>query len=130
MFTYLGGFPSRWPWLVCAIWLVLGGVLALLAPSWDARAQDDDIRFLPGRGAAGRGYELLGQPFPQDFFASRLLFVVERRDRKLNESDLLLVDGLVAELSRLRQDEPALQIKKITSHRDPFIGKRLLSDDG
>ena len=40
MFTHLGGFTARRPWLVCAVWLVLGVGLAVLAPSWDARAHD------------------------------------------------------------------------------------------
>src|SRR5262249_44742289 len=117
-------------WLVCAVWLVLGTALALLAPSWDARAQDDDIRFLPARCPSVRGYALLEKAFPQDVFASRLILAVERREAKLTEADLALVDGLAAELGKLRQEEPALQIKKIVSHRDPFVGKRLLSEDG
>src|SRR6185369_3734199 len=98
--------------------------------SWDKRSQDDDIRFLPARCPSVRGYQLLEKAFPQDVFASRVIFAVERGDDKLTEADLALVDLLVAELNRLRQDEPDLQIKKIYSHRDPFIGKRLLADDG
>src|SRR5262249_19201707 len=39
-------------------------------------------------------------------------------------------DALVAELNRLRAAEPDLQIRKIYSHRDPFLGARLKSADG
>jgi RND superfamily putative drug exporter len=130
MFSYLGAFTARRPWLVCAVWLALGTVLAVLAPSWDARAQDDDIRFLPARCPSVRGYQLLEKAFPQDVCASRVIFAVERPDAKLTSADLALVDSLVAELSKLRQEEPGLQVRKIVSHRDPFVGKRLLSDDG
>ncbi len=130
MFSYLGGFTARRPWLVCACWLVLGTALALLAPSWDSRAQDDDIRFLPARCPSVRGYQMLEKAFPQDVFASRVIFAIERRDAKLSDADLALVDALAGELNKLRQDEPGLQIKKIVSHRDPFVGKRMLSEDG
>src|SRR5262245_14759239 len=105
MFSYLGGITARHPWIVCFVWLACGVALALAAPSWDKRAQDDDIRFLPARCPSVRGYQLLEKAFPQDVFASRLIIAVERTDGKLTESDLALVDVLVAELARLRQEE-------------------------
>lgn len=129
MFEYLGGFVARRPWLVCAVWLIVGVGLACLAPSWDKRTQDDDVRFLPARCPSVRGYQLLEKAFPQDVFASRVIFAVERGGA-LTENDLALIDALIAELNQLRQDEPDLQIKKVYSHRDPFIGSRLMSDDG
>src|SRR5436309_1947890 len=88
MFTYLGGLVARRPWLVCAVWLVVGAALAWAAPSWDKRAQDDDVRFLPDRCPSVRGYKLLEKAFPQDVFASRVIFAVERPDGKLSENDL------------------------------------------
>jgi RND superfamily putative drug exporter len=118
MYTKLGNFTANHPWLVVAGWLALAVALAAAAPKWDRRVHDDDIRFLPPRCDCVRGYRLLEQAFPQDVFASRIVFAFER-DRALT----------VADLSRLRQDEPGLQIKKIYSHRDPFIGSRLVSDD-
>jgi RND superfamily putative drug exporter len=129
MFNHLGRFTARHPVLTCAAWVVLAVVLALFAPSWKTRAQDDDIRFLPAYCPSVRGYKLLEKAFPQDVFASRVIFAVER-DGKLTEADLALVDDLAGALGRLRQEEPDLQIKKICSQRDPFIGKRLLSADG
>src|SRR5262245_33169278 len=108
MFTQLGGLVARRPWLVCAAWLLAGIALAVAAPSWDKRSQDDDVRFLPGRCPSVRGYQLLEQAFPQDVFASRVIFAVERRDGQLSENDLSLVDVIVAELNQLRQDEPDL----------------------
>jgi RND superfamily putative drug exporter len=129
MFQALGRLAARRPWPVCAAWLLAAAVVALLAPSWDNHAQDDDIRFLPERCEGVRGYHLLEEAFPQDVFASRIVFAVERPTPGLSDADLALVDALVADLNRLRTDEPALQINRIFSHRDPFIGKRLLSAD-
>src|SRR5262249_30829134 len=47
----------------------------------------------------------------------------------LTDADLALVDAMVADLDALRRQEPALQINRVVSHRDPFVGPRLLSDD-
>jgi RND superfamily putative drug exporter len=128
MFQALGRLAARRPWLVCGAWLLAGVAVALVAPPWDNRAQDDDVRFLPSRCESVRGYQLLQEAFPQDVFASRAVFAVERAS-PLTEADLALVDDLAADLNRLRADEPALQISRVYSPRDAFIGKRLLSDD-
>jgi RND superfamily putative drug exporter len=128
MYQALGRLLARHPWRVCACWLLASVVLALVAPSWDTHAQDDDIRFLPERCAGVQGYRLLEEAFPQDVFASKAVFAIERRTG-LTDADLALVDELVADLQRLRDEEPPLQMTRIVSHRDAFIGKRLLSND-
>ena len=130
MFTSIGRIATRFPWLVCLAWLLLGVGLTLLAPRWDSRAQDDDIRFLPSRTDSVRGYQLLEKAFPQEVYASRIIFALERPDAKLTDADLVLVDQLVADIGKLKQAEPDLKIGKIYSQRDPFLGKRLLSEDG
>jgi RND superfamily putative drug exporter len=130
MFERVGAFTARHPWLVLSLWVAVGLALAWFAPRWDSRAQDDDINFLPARCPSVRGYKLLQQAFPQDVYASRLVFVVERKDAKLTVQDYALADGIAQALLGLREAEPDLQIKKIVSHRDPFLGKRLISDDG
>jgi RND superfamily putative drug exporter len=130
MFSKLGRFTAAHPWLICLSWLAAAIAVGILAPAWDERAADDDIRFLPARCDSVKGYRLLEQAFPQDVFASRLIVAVERADAALTPADFALVDDLVAGLNRLRQDEPALQIARICSHRDPFLGKRLVSTDG
>jgi RND superfamily putative drug exporter len=129
MFKLLGRFAAAHPFLICAAWLVVGIAVTVGAPNWDQRAQDDDIRFLPERCASVRGYRLLEEAFPQDVFASRIIFAVERVEG-LSASDLGLVGEMVGDLNRLREQEPGLQINRVVSHLDPFIGKRLLSDDG
>src|SRR5947208_16886347 len=108
MFKAIGRFAANRPGCVCAAWLLLAVGVALVAPDWDNNAQDDDIRFLPARCPSVRGYHLLEQAFPQDVFASRVLFAVERPDGPLTGADLALVDDLAADLEKLKQDEPAL----------------------
>jgi len=130
MFKFLGRFAANYPWLICLGWLVAAVGLSLIAPSWDNRAQDDDIRFLPERCDSVRGYRLLEQAFPQDVFASRLIFAVERTNGRLTDDDLRLVDLMVEDLNKLREEEPKLQIHRIASHRDPYVGNRFLSEDG
>ncbi len=130
MFKFLGRFAAAHPWLICAAWLLAGVAVARVAPSWDDHAQDDDIRFLPARCDSVRGFRLLEQAFPQDVYASRALFAVERRAAEgLTEADLALVDDAVADLQRLRTEAPELGITRVCSYRDPFVGNRLLSAD-
>ena len=130
MFKTLGRFSTQYPWLICAAWLLLGAAVAFVAPAAGHGVQDDDIRFLPARCPSVRGYQLLEQAFPQDVFASRVLFAVERADAPLTDADLTLVDGMADDLDRLKRDEPALQISRVVTPPRAFIGKRLLSDDG
>ena len=129
MYKYLGRIAATHPWLICLAWLILAAAVGLVAPRWDDRATDDDIRFLPARCDSVKGHRLLEQAFPQDVFASRLIIAVERSDAPLTPADFALVDGMVADLQALRQEEPNLQIARICSHRDPLIGKRLVSAD-
>lgn len=130
MFKYLGRWSTHYAWVICILWLATGLVISAIAPSWDGAAHDDDIRFLPPRCDSVRGYQLLQQAFPEDVFASKVIFVVERTEGKLTDPDLALVDQVVADLNQLRQSEPGLQINRVISHRDPFLGNRLLSEDG
>ena len=130
MFKYLGRITTTHPWLVCLAWLVVAAVVSLVAPSWDERAADDDIRFLPGRCDSVKGHRLLEQAFPQDVFASRLIVAVERSDAPLTPADFAFVDGMAADLQRLRQDDSGLQIARIITQRDPILGRRLVSADG
>jgi RND superfamily putative drug exporter len=129
MFSYLGRLTTAHPWKICIAWMLLGGLLSLLAPAWDSTTQDDDITFLPARCPSVRGYRLLRQAFPRDVFASQAVFTIERQDGPLTAADFALVDGCVADLLRLREQEPALQIGSIRSYRDALIGGRLTSSD-
>jgi uncharacterized membrane protein YdfJ with MMPL/SSD domain len=129
MFNHLGRLTAAHPWAVVAAWLVAGALLTILAPAWDSRAQDDDIRFLPERCPSVRGYQLMQQAFPDDVFASRLVFTLERADAPLTEADLALVQFMVDDLEELRKQEPELKIGKPVSCRDAVVGGRLTSAD-
>ena len=130
MFQFLGRFAATRPWWICGVWVLLAVGVAVVAPDAGRGTQDDDIRFLPARCPSVRGYQLLKEAFPQDVFASRVLFAVERTDAPLTEADLRLVDAATADLNQLKDKEPALQIGRVVSQREPFLGKRLLSEDG
>jgi len=129
MFSPIGRFAATHPWLVCIVWVVAGGLLTFIAPNWDSRTQDDDIRFLPDRCPSVRGYQLMQLAFPEDVFASRLVFAVEREEAPLFASDFALVELLVDDLDQMRKDAPELKIGKPCSCRDGIIGNRLTSTD-
>jgi RND superfamily putative drug exporter len=130
MFKLVGRLATTHPWIVCAAWLLAGVAVSALAPAWDSKAQDDDIRFLPERCPSVRGYHLLEKSFPKDISQSRAIFAVERDGGPLTDSDFKLVDGIVNDLNELRAKEPELQIGQINSYRDGFVGNRLTSKDG
>src|SRR5260221_617289 len=129
MFKFIGRLIAAHPWLVCLSWLVGGALLTCVSPNWDKQTQDDDVRFLPARCPSVRGYHLLEKSFPQDVFACKAIFTVERKDAPLTDLDFALVDRYVQEVNQLKKDDPNLQIGAIRSHRDPLIGERLTSAD-
>jgi putative drug exporter of the RND superfamily len=129
MFDLLGRWAAGHPWKVCAAWLSLAAFLTCVAPAWQSKVQDDDIRFLPAATPSVRAFHLLEQAFPQDVFASRAILGLERSDGPLTDADFALVDDVVDALEGLKRDEPTLPIVSITSYRDGVVGKRLVSAD-
>jgi RND superfamily putative drug exporter len=129
MFQRLGHFTVRYPWLICALWLTAGVGLALIAPAWDTRTQDDDVRFVPDRFTSVRAHQLLEQAFPDEVSASNLILAIEREDASLTPADFELVQRIIGALEKLRQEAPELKLGKIDSYQDPLIGIRFLSAD-
>jgi RND superfamily putative drug exporter len=129
MFNFLGRLASNHPWKILAAWLVVGLGLTWAAPRWEKNAQDDDIRFLPGRCESVKGYRLLEQAFPRDVYASRVIFALERSDAPLTPDDCLLIKQIVGDLDELREKEPELKLGRVASPEDAFVGKRMLSKD-
>jgi RND superfamily putative drug exporter len=129
MFQHLGRAAASNPWTVCVVWIVIGLGLARLAPHWDTRTQDDDIRFIPDRFTSVRAYQLLEKAFPQEVFASKVIFAVEREEGTLTDADFVLVDRLVEDLAKLRDSDPELKLSKIDSYKDGVLGHRLISGD-
>jgi RND superfamily putative drug exporter len=130
MFRFLGRLAVGNSGLICAAWAGLAVALTLIAPSWRAKSQDDDVRFLPPDTPSVRAHALLEAAFPQDVSASRAMFVLERPGQPLTPLDLKIADELTAALTELRRNEPALQINGVMGRRDPMIGSRLVSKDG
>lgn len=130
MYAVLGKFTTSRPWLVVLAWVGLGVATSLLAPNWERNSQDDDVRFLPARCASVRGFQLLEEAFPNDVSACKLIISIERQDRPLEANDFAMADKLVARLNTFRADHPEWKTGTIVSHRDPFLGKRLISRDG
>lgn len=129
MFRFVGRLCVTHPLKVCAAWIVLAIGLTLVAPDWRRQSQDDDIRFLPNSYPVVRGFKLLEQAFPQDVFACRVLFAIERPETELSAEDFDLVDRMTDELQALANEQPDLQITGVVSHREPIIGSRLVSAD-
>ncbi len=129
MFTFFGRLATRHPWKVLAAWVLLGIGLMCVAPRWEQTAQDDDIQFLPARCDSVKGYRLLEKAFPNDVYASRVIFALERKTGRLTPADLNLANQLVTDLTQLSEQEPGLKIGRVHSHQDAFVGKRLMSKD-
>ncbi len=129
MYRWLGHLAANHPWLICTVWLLFGGCAAYFAPSWEKNSQDDDIRFLPARCDSVRGYKLLEEAFPKDIFASKVIFLVERKQGMFSPEDYANLDAAVKALKELATNEPELQIGKILYEKEPIIGKKLKSLD-
>src|SRR5438046_825082 len=129
MFRRLGRFTVAYPWTICAVWLALGAGLALIAPHWDTRTQDDDVRFVPDRFTSVRAYQIMEKAFPQDVSASHIIFALERADGPLTDADFRCVDALVRDLEKLRRDAPELKLGAVNSYQDGILGSRLTSVD-
>jgi len=87
MYRWLGQLAANHPWKICFAWLLFGATAAFLAPSWEKNSQDDDIRFLPARCDSVRGYKLLEEAFPNDIFASKVIFLVEQKTGTFSPHD-------------------------------------------
>ena len=129
MFHRLGRLTATYPWATCLIWLLIGLGLSVLAPRWDTRCQDDDVRFIPERCTSVRAYQLLEKAFPEEVTASNLVFVMERDKKPLTGADYALVDSIVADLEKLRRESPELNIGRIDSCHSELVGTRLTSAD-
>jgi len=129
MFYRLGSFSARKSWLVCVGWLLAGLALTAIAPAWDTQAEDDDVRFVPERFTSVRAYQLLEKAFPEDVFASRVVFAFEREEGTLTSDDFKLIDLLIQDIDQFRIDAPDLKIGKIDAYNSGLLGWRMVSSD-
>lgn len=129
MFYRLGHFAAYRSWMVCAAWLIIGVVLSVIAPAWDTQTQDDDVRFVPDRFTSVRAYQLLQKAFPDDVFASRVVFALERDESALTQEDFQLAEAIVKDIEQLRQAKPEWKIGKVDSFQSGLVGWRMISSD-
>src|SRR4051794_17380345 len=104
MFERIGRIAAGYPKTICLAWVLLGAALTLIAPHWDTRTHDDDVRFVPDRFTSVRAHAIMEKAFPEDVFASRVVFAFERQDKQLLPADYKVVDRIVEELETLRKD--------------------------
>ena len=130
MFEQLGRFIARYPLWIVLLWAASAASMYLLAPRWDERSQDDDLRYLPADSASMVGYQLLREAFPNEVSGSKVVFAFERPDQPLTDSDLALVDRVVIALEAERQRKPEAPWSAVTSYRDRLMGNRLRSSNG
>ncbi|WP_422931329.1 MMPL family transporter [Singulisphaera sp. PoT] len=126
MFELLAAVVIRRGWLVVLGWLIVTVTLFQIAPPWDKVSKDDDVRFFPAGYPTVEGQELLERGFPGEASSSQIVFITERRKGLLTPDDFAYVDGLIAELNRIRAANPGLGIKKVETYRSPVIGPRFI----
>jgi len=129
MFERIGRIAATYPKTICLVWILLGVTLSLVAPHWDTRTHDDDVRFIPERFTSVRAHLILEKAFPQDVVASRIVFVLEREEEALSPADFLVVDALVQDVEQLRRDAPELKLGKVEYYKEGLCGPRLTSGD-
>ena len=130
MFQFLGRFAATRPWWICGAWLLLGVGVAVVAPDAGRGTQDDDIRFLPALPQRPRLQAPRRNPSPRMSSPAASSSPSNAADAPLTDADLRLVDAHGGRPGKLKENEPGLQIGRVVSHRQPFLGKRLLSEDG
>lgn len=119
---------TRWWWAVLAFWLVLTGVLLLVAPPFQSVATFDASSFLSQDAGPVEGGQLLEEGWPEDAYTQNAAIVLARDDGELTEQDEAWAESLVA---WLRSDEAPEPFGDVTTHLDqPRLADTFVSDDG
>ncbi len=126
MFDWLARQVTRRGWMVILAWVAIAVALRLYAPEWKSVSQDDNVRFFPPGYPSVVGQDLLEAGFPGNVASSTYVIIGERPDRQLTADDLLYLDDISTLMTRLKVEEPDLNIKSVTDRRTPIIGSRML----
>lgn len=129
MFDRLGRLVANQPGSFLAIWAAIGLFLAVVAPPFEQCCQDDDIHFLPARCMSLAGHDLLARAFPDEVFASKIIFAFCRDARPLTAGDMAVVAEAARAVEAGRREHPDLGLGPVSSVSTPVIGSRLLSED-
>ena len=124
----LARLSTRWWWAVIAAWLVVTGVLLLVAPPFQSVATYDASSFLSQDAGPVQGGELLAEGWPDDAFTNNAAIVMAREQGELDDADMRYAQSLV---DWLRSDESPDAFGDVTTHLDqPRLASTLTSEDG
>ena len=124
----LARLSTRWWWAVLAVWLVVTGVLLLVAPPFQSVATYDASSFLNQQAGPVQGGELLQDGWPDDAFTNNAAIVFARGDGELTDADTAYAEDL---LGWLRSEGAPSPFGDVTTHLDePRLASTLTSEDG
>ncbi len=124
MFAALGRFVTRFRWFIIAAWIVLAGVVALVAPA--LQSTQDNSEFLPDHYESIQAAKIQDEKF-SDAFSPGAILVIERKDgAKLTSADQAEVGTLAKELAP-KLGKKTFQQLVVAQGQD---GKPNLSEDG
>src|SRR5262245_16242657 len=98
---------GAWP-LLLAAWALLLPAAWLLAPPWNAVAQDKEFAFLPGDAPSRVAAEVYASAFPEEMASSNLVIILHRPGNEAGhlERDLKFIeDVLEPGLRGIAEDE-------------------------
>ncbi|MEM8865951.1 MAG: MMPL family transporter [Planctomycetota bacterium] len=85
--TLLRRLVNRFWWLLLIGWVVLAGVLHLVAPAWESVALDGDLDYLPYESPSLVANRLLREAFPDARTKSQAVLIFARSDERLTVED-------------------------------------------
>ena len=127
MFQSLASLVTRRGWLIVLGWVAVTAALFAFAPPWSSVSRDDDVRQFPEGYPSVNGQNLLERGFPEDVSSSSVVFIVERPNGPLGSTDFAYAVRIADRMIELSRREPSLGIRRVSDHRTPVIGSRLVS---
>lgn len=97
MFTFLGRFVSRKPWIVIGAWVVFAVLVVALSPKLEATV--DQSEFLPDHYESVQGFNRLSEDFPDTNTSIAATVVFDREDGSpLTQEDLAAANAAMASI--------------------------------
>ncbi|MBL1075268.1 MMPL family transporter [Nocardia sp. 2] len=116
MFSGLGRFVVRFPWLVIGVWLIAIVAIAATAPKLTATTEQSD--FLPSHYESIQAMELQEKAFPNSAPPAALIVFAREDEQPLTEQDSATVASVAANLSgRNIPDVTGIQVTPPSENR-------------